>query len=108
MKKNQANRMEWKKISKKMRNDWLLYLLIVPVVVWYLIFCYLPIAGGLSLSVRNFRFDEGIWTSPFVGLQHFQKMFADRDFMRATGNTIIISLGRIAFQMPCAILAAIS
>ena len=107
MKKNQANRMEWKKISKKMRNDWLLYLLIVPVVVWYLIFCYLPIAGGLSLSVRNFRFDEGIWTSPFVGLQHFQKMFADRDFMRATGNTIIISLGRIAFQMPCAILAAI-
>ena len=99
--------MEWKKISKKMRNDWLLYLLIVPVVVWYLIFCYLPIAGGLSLSVRNFRFDEGIWTSPFVGLQHFQKMFADRDFMRATGNTIIISLGRIAFQMPCAILAAI-
>ena len=55
MKKNQANRMEWKKISKKMRNDWLLYLLIVPVVVWYLIFCYLPIAGGLSLSVRNFR-----------------------------------------------------
>ena len=107
MKKNQANRMEWKKISKKMRNDWLLYLLIVPVVVWYLIFCYLPIAGGLSLSVRNFRFDEGIWTSPFVGLQHFQKMFADQDFMRATGNTIIISLGRIAFQMPCAILAAI-
>ena len=107
MKKNQANRMEWKKISKKMRNDWLLYLLIVPVVVWYLIFCYLPIAGGLSLSVRNFRFDEGIWTSPFVGLQQFQKMFADRDFMRATGNTIIISLGRIAFQMPCAILAAI-
>ena len=63
MKKNQANRMEWKKISKKMRNDWLLYLLIVPVVVWYLIFCYLPIAGGLSLSVRNFRFDEGIWNS---------------------------------------------
>ena len=90
-----------------MRNDWMLYLLIIPVLAWYLIFCYMPIAGGLSLSVREFRYDEGIWTSPFVGLEHFREMLSDRDFLRATKNTVIISLGRIVFQMPCAILVAV-
>ena len=85
----------------------MLYLLIIPVLAWYLIFCYMPIAGGLSLSVREFRYDTGIWHSPFVGLAHFQEMLSDRDFLRAAANTIIISLGRIAFQMPCAILVAV-
>ena len=98
---------DWKKIRKKIRNDWMLYLLIIPVLAWYLIFCYMPIAGGLSLSVREFRYDTGIWHSPFVGLAHFQEMLSDRDFLRAAANTIIISLGRIAFQMPCAILVAV-
>ena len=100
-------RTDWKKIRKRMRNDWMLYLLIIPVLAWYFIFCYMPIAGGLSLSVREFRYDEGIWTSPFVGLEHFREMLSDRDFLRATKNTVIISLGRIVFQMPCAILVAV-
>lgn len=99
--------MTWKTVRKRMKNDWLLYLLIIPILLWYLIFCYLPIAGGLSLSLRNFRFDTGIWRSPFVGLAHFEKMLSDKDFIRATGNTVIISVGRILFQMPCAILVAI-
>lgn len=103
------NRMNdnFKKIKKRIRNDWILYLLIMPVLSWYLIFCYLPITGGLSLSFRNFRYDGGIWGSPFVGLEHFEKMLSDREFIRGVKNTMIISLGRIAFQMPCAIAVAI-
>lgn len=106
MKKKRV-RMDFERVCKRIRNDWLLYLLIVPVLVWYLVFCYLPIVGGLSLSVRNFRYDMGIWESPFVGFAHFRKMLMDREFVRATRNTIVISMGRIAFQMPCAILVAL-
>lgn len=95
------------RMIKHIRSQWLLYLLLAPVLIWYISFCYLPIAGGLSLSIRHFRFDKGIWDSPIVGLQHFQKMLSDRNFVQATMNTIIISLGRIAFQMPCAVLVAI-
>lgn len=97
----------WKTIQKKIKNDWLLYLLILPVLAWYIIFCYLPIAGGVSLSLRNFRFDAGIWHSPFVGLEHFQKMITDREFLLVTKNTLVISLGKILFQMPCAIMVAV-
>lgn len=92
---------------KRIKNNRVLYLMILPILLWYVLFCYLPIAGGLSLSFRNYRFDMGIWKSPFVGLAHFQKMMTDSEFLRAVSNTIIISLGRIAFQMPCAIAVAV-
>lgn len=99
--------MSMKLIKKRIKNDYLLYLLLLPILLWYLIFSYLPIAGGLSLAVRNYRFDYGIWTSPFVGLEHFQTMLSDHNFLAAVKNTLVISLGRIIFQMPCAILAAL-
>lgn len=95
------------RLWKRIKNDRMLYLLLAPVLAWYLVFCYLPVAGGISLSLRNFRYDMGIWESPFVGLEHFRKMLSDREFMQAAKNTIIISLGRIGFQMPCAILTAL-
>lgn len=90
-------------LLKRVVNNKILYLMIIPVLIWYIIFCYLPIAGGLSLSFREYRYDMGIWASPFVGLTHFKKMLSDANFIRAVTNTIIISLGRIVFQMPCAI-----
>lgn len=99
--------MKKKNVISKMKSCWMLYLLILPVLLWYVLFCYLPIAGGFSLSVRNYRFDTGIWDSPFVGIKHFQRMLTDREFMTAVKNTIIISLGRIIFQMPCAIAVAL-
>lgn len=94
-------------LAKRIKSQWLLYFLLAPVLIWYISFCYLPIAGGLSLSIRNFRFDKGIWESPIIGLGHFVKMLSDRNFIQATRNTIIISLGRIFFQMPCAVLVAV-
>ena len=94
-------------LRKRLKNDWLLYLLILPVLAWYILLCYLPMAGGLSLSFRNYRFDMGIWNSPFIGLEHFQRMFSDPNFLQAVKNTIIISMGRIVFQLPCAVLIAV-
>ena len=93
-------------IFKQMRNDWLLYLLLLPVIAWYIIFSYLPMAGVI-LAFKNFSFRGGIWGSPWVGLDNFIKMFSDPLFFRAVKNTLIFSLGRIAFQTPCAILLAL-
>lgn len=105
--KKRTKKVDCVRLWKRIKNDRMLYLLLAPVLAWYLVFCYLPVAGGISLSLRNFRYDMGIWESPFVGLEHFRKMLSDREFMQAAKNTIIISLGRIGFQMPCAILTAL-
>lgn len=53
-----------KKGKNKIRKIWkdykMIYLMIIPVLLWYVMFCYLPIAGGLSLSFREYRFEMGI------------------------------------------------
>jgi putative aldouronate transport system permease protein len=91
---------------KQIRNNWLLYALLLPVLAWYLIFCYAPM-DGIILAFKNYQFNLGLYHSPWVGLDNFTRMFQDRNFALVVKNTIIFSLGRIAFQMPCAILLAI-
>ena len=110
VRKGPFGKMRAKKHAKtlvQIRNDWLLYLLLLPVLAWYLIFCYAPMAG-IVLAFKDFSFKGGILGSPWVGLQNFIKMFEDPLFFRAVKNTVIFSLGRIAFQMPCAILLAVA
>ncbi len=91
---------------KQIKNDRFLYILILPVIIWYIIFCYIPM-GGLSLAFKNFRFDMGMWDSPFVGLVHFKEMFSDMEFLRAFKNTIIFSLGKLIINFPVPIILAI-
>ena len=51
-------------VCKQLKNDWMLYALLLPVLLWYIIFCYLPM-GGITLAFRNYRYDMGLWHSPW-------------------------------------------
>ena len=95
------------KILTQIKNDWLLYILLLPVLLWYLVFCYAPMAGVI-LAFKDYSFRGGLWGSPWLGLGNFIQMFQDPLFFRAVKNTVIFSVGRIAFQMPCAILLAVA
>lgn len=90
------------KIMARLKNDWLLYLMILPVIAYYLIFCYAPM-GGLILAFKKYSYKLGIWGSKWVGFENFEKIFKDRDLMRALRNTVIYSLGGLAISMPCEI-----
>ncbi|HJC23677.1 MAG TPA: ABC transporter permease subunit [Candidatus Eisenbergiella merdavium] len=105
-KKSQPAKMGRQKLRIKLRNDALLYFMLVPVLAWYIIICYIPMAG-ITLAFREFRFDGGLWNSPWVGMENFTKMLSDSDFLVAVKNTLIIGVGGIMFQMPCAIILAI-
>lgn len=93
-------------IKKKIRNDWLLYAMLIPVLTWYLLFCYLPM-GGITLAFKEFKINLGIWGSPLVGFKHFKSMFNNRDFWVAFKNTIIFSLGKLLFHFPVPIIIAV-
>lgn len=97
---------KWRSVRKRLRNDWMLYALLLPVLIWYVIFCYLPM-GGITLAFRNYRYDTGLWHSPWVGIQHFQTMFKDADFWRAFQNTLIFSFGKLLFHFPTPIIVAV-
>lgn len=91
---------------RRMRNDWMLYAMLLPVLAWYVIFCYLPM-GGITLAFREYRYDTGLWGSPWVGMKHFMAMARDADFRRAFANTLIFSLGRLAFHFPVPVIVAV-
>ena len=96
----------WHQVRKQLKIDWMLYVLLLPILLWYVIFCYLPM-GGITLAFRNYRYDMGLWHSPWVGLQHFRTMFSDAEFWRAFSNTLIFSFGKLLFHFPVPIIIAI-
>ena len=97
---------KWARKWKQIRSDKLLYLLLLPVIAWYLIFAYLPM-GGLSLAFKSFRYDMGLWGSPWIGFEHFSKMFEDKDFWHALKNPLVFAAGKICILFPMPVLLAV-
>ena len=83
-----------------------LYLLLLPSLVFYVIFKYIPIYG-LQLSFKTFSYAKGISGSPWVGLQNFRFLFQQPAFWSALKNTVIISLLRLIFSFPVPIVLAL-
>ena len=85
---------------------WQLYLLFVPVAVWYILFCYVPMRD-IGIAFRKFSVIRGIAGSPWVGWKNFEQMFAAPMFWRAFRNTLIISLENLVIGFPFPIVFAL-
>lgn len=96
----------WRGIQKRLRRDKLLYLMILPALIWYIMFCYVPM-GGMVLAFKTYRYDMGIFQSPWCGWENFKTLFTDRDALAAIRNTFIISFGKLLFQFPVPIVIAV-
>ncbi len=83
-----------------------LYLLILPTLIYFLIFSYIPYYG-LTIAFKDFKIFAGIGESPWVGFKHFQEFFGSPDFVRLLRNTVMISLMRIVFAFPVPIIFAL-
>jgi len=103
---------ENKKISyfKRLRKDFrkyrTLYLLAIPVVIWYILFHYKPLYG-LIIAFKDYRPGLGIAGSKWVGLKHFISFFQSYYFGRVVKNTLVISLSSILFGFPAPIIFAL-
>ena len=82
------------------------YVLILPGIVWYAIFAYIPIFG-LSLAFKKYMAKLGLFGSPWVGLKNFRNVFADPAFFASIGITFRINAGRLLFVFPFPILFAL-
>jgi putative aldouronate transport system permease protein len=91
---------------KKILSSYDLYLLLLPVLAHYIIFCYVPMYG-VQIAFRRYSVANGIWGSEWVGLLHFQRFFSSYYFKRLLGNTLGISLYSIALSFPLPILLAL-
>lgn len=83
-----------------------LYLLLLPAAVYYVAFKYLPIYG-MVMAFQDFKPVKGFFGSSWVGLEHFQRLFAARDFWRVFRNTFIISFYKLLLAIPLPIILAL-
>jgi putative aldouronate transport system permease protein len=91
---------------KKIKHYQVLYFMLLPGLLYFIIFHYVPMYG-VVLAFKNFKIMQGIMASPWVGLDHFHKVFADPVFYRVLKNTILISLYKIVFAFPIPIIFAL-
>lgn len=82
-----------------------MYLMMIPVVIYFLIFSYYPLIKGLQISMQNFRI---IGTRPFVGLQNYIVVWNDPVFWRVLENTLIIGIGMLIVGFFAPIITALS
>ncbi|QGQ94283.1 sugar ABC transporter permease [Paenibacillus psychroresistens] len=91
---------------KKIKANWELYLLIAPVVAYFIIFHYWPIYG-VQIAFKDFSATKGIAGSPWVEFKHFTRFFESIFFDRVIRNTIGISLYSLAVTFPLPIILAL-
>ena len=93
----------WK---KDFRRNWTLYLLIIPVIAFYVLFCYKPMYGAL-IAFKDFTPRIGFAGSKWVGMENFNAFFSSPDFGRIVFNTIRISMTNLVCLFPFPILLAL-
>ncbi|WP_309123194.1 ABC transporter permease subunit [Paenibacillus sp.] len=82
------------------------YLMLLPVVLYYLIFQYGPMYG-LQIAFKDYIPAKGFAGSPWVGLKHFQEFFESYYFWRLLGNTMLLSFYSLIFFFPAGIVLAL-
>lgn len=103
-------KIEKKSFRETMKTIWVrdkwLYVLLIPGVLYFLIFRYLPM-GGVVIAFKNYVPFLGIKDSAWVGFDHFVQFFNSPDFGRLLGNTLWISFLSLAFGFPAPIILAV-
>lgn len=82
------------------------YLMLLPVVVYYVVFYYVPMYG-LQIAFKDYSPGLGFLHSDWVGLKHFEDFFGSHYFSRILRNTLLISLYELLFTFPASIVLAL-
>ncbi|MFC3772785.1 ABC transporter permease [Paenibacillus sp. GCM10012303] len=98
-----ATRDNWR---KHLRTEWLLYVFLFPGLLYFILFKYVPMYGVL-IAFQDYSPFLGMSGSEFVGLKHFERFFADDEFLTVFRNTLLISVYKLVWGFPVPILIAL-
>ena len=93
-------------VLNRIGRNWGLYLLMLPAMVIFICFTYLPMYGVI-IAFKDFKPALGIWGSPWAGVKYFERYFSSYMFANTITNTLVISLYTIAVTFPLPILLAL-
>lgn len=96
-------------IRTSIKNDWRLWVMIAPLLIWLAFYSFKPL-GGVIIAFQNYSPFKGIEGSAFVGLENFKELMFGPSrnlFWRALRNTLLISLYGLLFSFPIPIILAL-
>lgn len=96
----------WQRLLKRIVGNWVLYLFLIPCLVYLALFNYWPMAG-IQIAFRDFKAAKGVWNSPWVGFLHFQRFFDSYQFRELVWNTVSLSFYQIIAGFPLPIILAL-
>ena len=95
-----------RRLGRRMRNDWQIYALLLPAVIYFFFYNYLPLYG-VQIAFRDYKAAFGITGSKWVGLKHFRDFFNAYYFGRLISNTFLLNLYGLLIGFPIPIILAI-
>ena len=93
-------------LTKSLRKNTGLYIMTLPVVVYFFVFSYWPMYG-IQIAFRDYSLSVGITESPWVGLMHLNVFYESYYFERLIKNTLLLSLYGLAVSIPAPIILAL-
>lgn len=106
VKRVKMQRGNWSQQLRQIKVDRWLYLMLVPGIVYFVVFKYFPM-WGIFLAFQDYQPYLGFWGSKWVGLRHFERFFSDPSFWILFRNTFYIASYNLIFYFPLPILIAL-
>ncbi|TMV45846.1 sugar ABC transporter permease [Paenibacillus mesophilus] len=94
------------RLWKTVERDKYLYLLILPVLIYYVVFHYVPMYG-IIIAFKKFQPLKGILGSSWVGFRYFEEFFTAPYFWRLLKNTLLLSFYSLLWGFPAPVLFAL-
>lgn len=105
-KQRQPARLGQSSLRTHLRQHYILYLMLIPGLTFFLLFCYKPM-GGILMAFENYSYKKGLFGSPWIGLKNFQRFFSYKHCWRIIRNTVLLNLTNTFWTMPIAIIFAL-
>lgn len=93
-------------LNKAFKRHWQLYLLVIPPVLYFLIFKYIPMANAV-IAFKDYNVVQGIWGSEWAGLKYFRLFFDNPSFWPLVKNTLVLSSYTLLVGFPIPIILAL-
>ena len=91
---------------KHLLRNKLLYILLLPGMLFFIIFNYLPMYG-IVIAFMDFNVIKGIWGSQWVGISNFIELFSYSEFYNVLKNSLLINIYRLIWGFPAPIIVAL-
>ncbi|QNK57872.1 sugar ABC transporter permease [Paenibacillus sp. PAMC21692] len=92
--------------KRRFKQNLPLLMMFLPVVLFYAIFKYAPIAGNI-IAFKDYNFFDGVFGSPWVGFHNFELLFSQTQTLAIIRNTLVLSILQLIFGFPAPIILAI-